>query len=129
MLSALNNSSRKGGRGRHHVEERICTLHVERQNLHMRMQLRRFTRLTNAFSRKRENLGAALAVHFTAFNLCWMHRKIRCTPAMGAAGLVLKPWTVRGAADGLGVVFRVTADQLLPHPLSLPPLALSPVDE
>ena len=76
------------------AEERICTSHVERQNLHMRMQLRRFTRLTNAFSRSRENLRAALAVHFAAFNLCWMHRTIRCTPAM-AAGLVRKPWTVR----------------------------------
>lgn len=74
-------------------EDRVCTSHVERQNLHIRMQLRRFTRLTNAFSRKRENLRAALALHFAAYNFCWMHRTIRCTPAM-AAGLVRKPWTV-----------------------------------
>lgn len=74
-------------------EVRVCTSHVERQNLHMRMQLRRFTRLTNAFSRKRENLKAALALHFAAFNFCWMHSTIRMTPAM-KAGLVRKPWTV-----------------------------------
>jgi hypothetical protein len=76
-------------------EERVCTSHVERENLHMRMQLRRFTRLTNAFSRKRENLQAALALHFANCNLCWSHRTLKgCTPAM-AARLVRKPWTVR----------------------------------
>lgn len=74
-------------------EDRVCTSHVERQNLHMRMSLRRFTRLTNAFSRKRENLKAALALHFAAYNFCWMHSTIRMTPAM-KAGLVRKPWTV-----------------------------------
>jgi transposase-like protein/IS1 family transposase len=75
-------------------EERICTSHVERTNLHIRMQMRRFTRLTNAFSRKRDNLRAALALHFAAYNFTWMHRSIRCTPAM-AAGIARKPWTVR----------------------------------
>ena len=76
-------------------EERVCTSHVERQNLHTRMQLRRFTRLTNAFSRKRDNLRAALALHFANYNFCWSHRTLKgCTPAM-AAGLVRKPWTVR----------------------------------
>jgi IS1 family transposase/transposase-like protein len=74
-------------------EDRVCTSHVERQNLHMRMSLRRFTRLTNAFSRKRENLRAALALHFAAYNFCWMHSTIRMTPAM-KAGLVRKPWAV-----------------------------------
>ena len=67
--------------------KRVCTSHIERENLYMRMQLRRFTRLTNAFSRKRENLKAALALHFAAFNT------LRITPAM-KAGLVRKPWTV-----------------------------------
>ena len=75
-------------------EDRICTSHVERSNLHIRMQMRRFTRLTNAFSRKRDNLRAALALHFAAYNFTWMHRGIRCTPAM-AAGIARKPWTVR----------------------------------
>jgi IS1 family transposase len=75
------------------AEERICTSHIERHNLHIRMQMRRFTRLTNAFSRKRDNLRAALALHFAAYNLTWMHRSIRMTPAM-AAGIARKPWTV-----------------------------------
>jgi transposase-like protein len=75
-------------------EERICTSHIERANLHIRMQMRRFTRLTNAFSRKRDNLRAALALHFAAYNFTWMHRGIRMTPAM-AAGIARKPWTVQ----------------------------------
>ena len=74
-------------------EERICTSHVERTNLHLRLQMRRFTRLTNAFSRKRDNLRAALALHFAAYNFTWMHSTIRCTPAM-AAGIARKPWTI-----------------------------------
>lgn len=73
---------------------KVCTSHVERTNLHVRMQMRRFTRLTNAFSRKRENLRAALALHFAAYNFTWMHRTIRCTPAM-AAGIARAPWTIR----------------------------------
>jgi transposase-like protein/IS1 family transposase len=80
-------------------ESRVCTSHVERQNLHMRMQVRRLTRLTNAFSKKWENLKAALALHFWAFNFAWMHSAIRCTPAM-AAGICRKPLRV---ADLLAV--------------------------
>ena len=75
------------------AEERICTSHVERTNLHIRMSMR-FTRLTNAFSRKRDNLRAALALHFAAYNFTWMHSSIRMTPAM-KAGIARKPWTVR----------------------------------
>ena len=58
------------------------------------MQMRRFTRLTNAFSRKRDNLRAALALHFAAYNFTWMHSGIRMTPAM-KAGIARKPWTMR----------------------------------
>ncbi|MFY9819923.1 MAG: IS1 family transposase [Thermoanaerobaculia bacterium] len=77
------------------AEERICTSHVERSNLHTRMQMRRFTRLTNAFSRRRSNLNAALALHFAAYNFTWCHRTLKgCTPAM-AAGIARKPWNVR----------------------------------
>jgi hypothetical protein len=77
-------------------EARVCTSHVERHNLHIRMQMRRFTRLTNAFSRKRENLRAALALHFAAYNFTWAHSGLKgCTPAM-AAGINRKPWR-RGA--------------------------------
>lgn len=80
-------------------EARVCTSHVERQNLTMRMQLRRLTRLTNGFSKKWENLRAALALHFWNYNFCWMHATIRCTPAM-AAGVARKPLRV---ADLLAV--------------------------
>jgi IS1 family transposase len=64
--------------------ERICTSHVERQNLTMRMQTRRLTRLTLSFSKKRANLWAALALYFAWYNFCRTHRTIRCTPAMEA---------------------------------------------
>lgn len=63
---------------------RICTSHVERQNLTMRMQIRRFTRLTNGFSRKFENHWAALALYFAYYNFCRIHSSIRVTPAMEA---------------------------------------------
>jgi len=63
---------------------RICTSHVERQNLTMRMQIRRFTRLTNGFSRKFENHWAALALYFAFYNFCRIHSSIRVTPAMEA---------------------------------------------
>ena len=64
--------------------ERICTSHVERQNLTMRMQMRRFTRLTNAYSKKLENLKAACALHFAHYNFCRIHQSLRVTPAMAA---------------------------------------------
>jgi len=64
--------------------ERICTSHIERQNLTMRMQIRRLTRLTNAFSKKWENLWAALCLHFAYYDFCRIHRTIRVTPAMEA---------------------------------------------
>jgi IS1 family transposase len=75
------------------ARDRICTSHVERQNLTCRMQMRRFTRLTNAFSKKWANLRAALALHFAHYDLCRIHSSIRCTPAM-AAGVTRTPWTV-----------------------------------
>ncbi len=64
--------------------KKICTSHVERQNLTMRMQIRRFTRLTNGFSRKFENHWAALALYFAHYNFCRVHSSIRVTPAMEA---------------------------------------------
>ena len=73
---------------------RICTSHVERQNLTMRMQIRRFTRLTNAFSKKWENHWAALALWFAFYNFCRIHRTLRVTPAM-EAGISSHVWTVR----------------------------------
>jgi IS1 family transposase len=63
---------------------RICTSIVERQNLTIRMQMRRLTRLTNAFSKKWENLWSAYCLHFAYYNMCRMHRSLRVTPAMEA---------------------------------------------
>jgi len=58
--------------------------YVERQNLTMRMQMRRFTRLTNSFSKKIENLKAALSLHFAHYNFMRIHQTLRVTPAMEA---------------------------------------------
>ena len=62
----------------------ISTSYVERQNLTMRMQMRRFTRLTNAFSKKLDNLKAAVALHFAHYNFVRIHGSLRVTPAMAA---------------------------------------------
>src|SRR5713101_4617212 len=60
----------------------ISTSYVERQNLTMRMHMRRLTRLTNAFSKKMENFKAAVALHFAYYNFVRMHKSLRMTPAM-----------------------------------------------
>lgn len=62
--------------------ERICTSIVERQNLTLRMQMRGHTRLTNAFSKRWENLWAAYCLHFAYYNFCRIHKTLRVTPAM-----------------------------------------------
>jgi len=74
--------------------DRICTSHVERQNLTMRMQIRRLTRLTNGFSKKCENLWAELALHFAYYDFCRIHRTIRVTPAM-EAGITDHVWDLK----------------------------------
>lgn len=71
----------------------ISTSHIERQNLTIRMQLRRFTRLTNAFSKKLSHLKAACALHFAWYNFCRVHQSLRVTPAM-AAGISSEIWTL-----------------------------------
>lgn len=71
----------------------ISTSFIERQNLTMRMQIRRFTRLTNGFSKKIENHEAAIALHFMHYNFCRVHKTLRVTPAM-EAGLAHHVWTV-----------------------------------
>ncbi len=65
-------------------KEKVSTSYVERQNLTMRMNLRRFTRLTNGFSKKVENLSYAVALHFMYYNFCRVHQTLRVTPAMEA---------------------------------------------
>lgn len=69
----------------------VSTSHVERQNLTMRMGMRRFTRLTNAFSKKIENLEAAVALHYMHYNFCRIHQTLRVTPAM-EAGIADHVW-------------------------------------
>jgi IS1 family transposase len=71
--------------------EKISTSYVERQNLTMRMGMRRFTRLTNAFSKKVENLAAAVSLHFAYYNFCRVHQTLKTTPAV-AAGITDHVW-------------------------------------
>lgn len=71
----------------------ISTSYVERQNLSMRMGMRRFTRLTNGFSKKLENHGHAVALYFMHYNFVRIHQTLRVTPAM-EAGLADHPWTI-----------------------------------
>jgi hypothetical protein len=76
----------------------ISTSYVERQNLTMRMSIRRFTRLTNAFSKKVENHCAAVALHFMHYNFCRIHQTLRVTPAM-AAGVTDHVWEIGEIVD------------------------------
>ena len=71
----------------------VSTSHTERQNLTMRMSMRRFTRLTNAFSKKLENHEAAIALHYMYYNFARVHQTLRCTPAM-EAGVANHVWTL-----------------------------------
>ena len=71
----------------------VSTSYVERQNLNMRMGIRRFTRLTNGFSKKVENHAASVALHFMHYNFCRVHQTLRVTPAM-EAGLTNHVWTI-----------------------------------
>ena len=78
----------------------ISTSYVERQNLTMRMNMRRFTRLTNAFSKKVQNHEAAIALHYMYYNFCRVHQSLRVTPAM-EAGISGRIWTVKEIAGML----------------------------
>ncbi len=71
----------------------VSTSYVERQNLTMRMSMRRFTRLTNGFSKKVENHAHAVALHYMHYNFCRVHQSLRVTPAM-EAGIANHIWTV-----------------------------------
>ncbi len=71
----------------------ISTSFVERSNLSMRMSMRRFTRLTNAFSKKVDNHGHMLAIYYLYYNFCRVHQTLRVTPAM-EAGLANSVWTI-----------------------------------
>jgi len=76
----------------------ISTSYSERQNLTMRMSMRRFTRLTNAFSKKVENLAHAVSLHFMYYNFAGIHSSLRVTPAM-EAGVTDHVWTIEEIAE------------------------------
>jgi len=76
----------------------VSTSYVERSNLSIRMQNRRFTRLTNAFSKKLDNHIHALALYFMFYNFCRIHKSLRVTPAM-AAGVSDTVWTLENIAE------------------------------
>lgn len=77
----------------HPEKELISTSYAERQNLTMRMHMRRLTRLTNAFSKKLDNFRAAVGLHFGYYNFVRVHKSLRMTPAM-AGGVTDRQWTV-----------------------------------
>jgi len=79
-------------------QAKISTSHVERQNLTMRMQMRRLTRLTNAFSKKWEKLYAMLSLYFAWYNFCRVHQTLRVTPAM-EAGITDHIWEIKELLD------------------------------
>lgn len=78
-------------------EKHISTSYIERQNLTMRMGMRRFTRLTNAFSKKVENLYYSVAIHFMHYNFGRVHKSLRVTPAM-EAGISDHVWSLQEIA-------------------------------
>ncbi|MFZ3217789.1 MAG: IS1 family transposase [Candidatus Acidiferrales bacterium] len=82
--------------------EHISTSFVERQNLTMRMGMRRFTRLTNGFSKKIENHLYAIAIHFMHYNFCRVHKTLRVTPAM-EAGIADHVWTITEMLEKAGI--------------------------
>jgi len=86
----------------HPNPDHISTSYVERQNLTMRMGMRRFTRLTNAFSKKVENHAYQVALHFMHYNFCRIHKTLRVTPAM-EAGVTNHVWTVEEMLQAIGV--------------------------
>jgi hypothetical protein len=77
--------------------EHISTSYIERQNLTMRMGMRRFTRLTDGFSKKVENLAHAVSLHFRYYNFVRIHQSLRVTPAM-EAGVTDHLWTLEDVA-------------------------------
>jgi IS1 family transposase len=81
--------------------DHISTSYAERANLTMRMSMRRFTRLTNAFSKKLENHEAAIALHFMHYNFARVHQTLRCTPAM-EAGVSDHVWSIDEIVGLLG---------------------------
>ncbi len=80
------------------AQRKVSTSYIERQNLTLRMQQRRFTRLTNAFSKKLENHVAAVALYVAHYNFCRVHETLRVTPAM-QLGVTAHVWTIGELVD------------------------------
>ncbi len=80
------------------AQRKVSTSYIERQNLTLRMQQRRFTRLTNAFSKKLENHVAAVALYVAHYNFCRVHETLRVTPAM-QLGVTDHVWTIGELVD------------------------------
>ena len=95
----------------------VSTSHVERMNLSIRMQNRRFTRLTNAFSKKLDNHIHALALYFCFYNFCRIHKSLRMTPAM-AAGITDRLWSLED------IVAKI--DEMAPAPKARSPYKKRP---
>ena len=76
----------------------VSTSFVERQNLTMRMGMRRFTRLTNGFSKKIDNLAHAVALHFMYYNFVRIHKTLKTTPAL-EAGVASKLWSMSDVVE------------------------------
>ena len=88
--------------------DHISTSYAERQNLTMRMSMRRFTRLTNAFSKKVENHAAAVSLHFMHYNFVRIHQTLKITPAM-AAGVTDRLWEIADIVELLEAREKVAA--------------------
>jgi hypothetical protein len=95
-LSLRSGSAQAGG------PNSICSRHVERHNLSIRTFLRRFTRLALGFSKKKENLEAAIALYLCHYNFSRLHGTLRGTPAM-RAGIAGHPWTLVELLENAGV--------------------------
>ncbi|WP_044248262.1 transposase [Chondromyces apiculatus] len=96
---------------------RISTSHIERQNLTMRMQIRRLTRLCNGFSKKLDNHRAAISLHMGFYNLCRVHEALRVTPAM-EAGITRHVWSIQELVQA--ALSEPAAPPPDPRPLKLP---------
>ena len=86
----------------HSDPKHISTSYINRQNLTMRMTMRRFTRLTNAFSKKVENHACAVALYTMHYNFCRIHKTLRVTPAM-EAGITVHVWTIEEMLGTVGI--------------------------
>lgn len=98
-------------------KKHISTSFVERQNLTMRMHIRRFTRLTNAFSKKAEHHVHAVCLHFMFYNFCRIHKTLRVTPAM-AAGVTDHVWGVAEIVDVIDQYEKEPPEELTPDDLT-----------